>query len=895
MGLAIVLVSCGTAKLTREKKLNTPNNNQTDNIETLSIDSWWQPTASSNLHWHYQIGRAISNTDLALLAETRFDNVQVLAIDTFDNPVKNIQATQYEYSSIDAVPEEIPENRVKPRHVICYVNVGAREDWRPDDHLFSTSEVDLGAFPGWAGEYLLDTRSTDLAEIEQQLGDEYTPALAETIRSERQLIRDILTLRFLLAKEKGCDAIEPDNVDYWIFNQTQQYTAKERYDFAREYLHWIADTVHEGLTADETVRFNTWLQTDAVVYDFSSSSIGDASLQEELNSNLEAIKDYVKLAAEGPVGATNHEPEGINIGLSVGLKNTVELLNTTKSENNEGGVDLVAQLADKFDWAQNESCGRYSECNLYSSESSFIRSQTKKPVFWVEYRGRVKNFCPQEGKGTEGMSFLRARSSGLTEDVSRVDRCEVTEDPIDLTPPVITASYSPETPASGWYGQGASVEVIFTCTDNTGDVVTSFDGAATIVMPLTGESAQAEGTAVSSQTCTDANGNTAEAKTVYVKIDTTPPTALVQGQTLNEVSCLITDSLSGTDNPNPEATILPVTNEGKVVVECSGADRAGNASSIPNESDGSKKVFDIAPPILTVEVDPPTPTGNNGWYTNDVMVTFSCVGYDVVDTFPQEPVPFTDGSYTVIPADYGNCSNIVGEAIQTADIVLNIDTIAPDVSVEGVTEGTLYTLEEASQLEVTCSVTDATSGSAILDAAPIPNPQVDNTTSGVKIVTCTGEDTAGNVNSQTIIYTVTDPLSSEFEIDFTNSNSLEAWQSCGNRDAVLTTIDSRPVVYLKSRKRSSSCLERTIALGEDIGMSNSYTLSCEARRSGNTAVISISDGQNTAQNSSISTTFQANTATLSNPIGSALLVQLVANQGSNTDLYVDSCTLVANN
>jgi len=61
--------------------------------------------------------------------------------------------------------------------------------------------------------------------------------------------------------------------------------------------------------------------------------------------------------------------------LSIGLKNDVEQVN-----------DLV----DHFDWALNEQCFQYDECELLLP---FV--QTGKAVFGVEYRGDMENFCPQ--------------------------------------------------------------------------------------------------------------------------------------------------------------------------------------------------------------------------------------------------------------------------------------------------------------------------------------------------------------------------------------------------------------------------------------------------------------------------------------------------------------------
>jgi hypothetical protein len=72
------------------------------------------------------------------------------------------------------------------RRVICYINVGAAEDFRPDFDRFP-AEV-LGAPNGWPGERWLDIRRIDV-------------------------LRPIMARRFDMCRDKGFDAVEPDLVD----------------------------------------------------------------------------------------------------------------------------------------------------------------------------------------------------------------------------------------------------------------------------------------------------------------------------------------------------------------------------------------------------------------------------------------------------------------------------------------------------------------------------------------------------------------------------------------------------------------------------------------------------------------------------------------------------------
>ena len=72
-------------------------------------------------------------------------------------------------------------------------------------------------------------------------------------------------------------------------------------------------------------------------------------------------------------------------GLSVGLKNDIL---------------QIPDLVDDFDWALNEECFQYNECDAYDV---FIRSG--KAVFGVEYTLYVDEFCPQAN--AKNFDFLK--------------------------------------------------------------------------------------------------------------------------------------------------------------------------------------------------------------------------------------------------------------------------------------------------------------------------------------------------------------------------------------------------------------------------------------------------------------------------------------------------------
>ncbi len=100
----------------------------------------------------------------------------VIDIDLFDVPAKTIA-----------------ELRVAGRYVICYVSVGSWESWRPDKNDFPDAVIG-NPYYGWKGERWLDISRLDLVG----------PPLAA---------------RLDLARDKGCDAVEPDNLDGWQYRE----------------------------------------------------------------------------------------------------------------------------------------------------------------------------------------------------------------------------------------------------------------------------------------------------------------------------------------------------------------------------------------------------------------------------------------------------------------------------------------------------------------------------------------------------------------------------------------------------------------------------------------------------------------------------------------------------
>lgn len=92
------------------------------------------------------------------------------------------------------------------RVVICYFSAGSREDWRPDASQFQAADY-KNPLDNWPGETWLDVRSAN--------------------------VRSIMKARLDLAVTKGCDGVEPDNVDGYSNSTGFPLTEADQLDYNR--------------------------------------------------------------------------------------------------------------------------------------------------------------------------------------------------------------------------------------------------------------------------------------------------------------------------------------------------------------------------------------------------------------------------------------------------------------------------------------------------------------------------------------------------------------------------------------------------------------------------------------------------------------------------------------
>jgi hypothetical protein len=152
--------------------------------EERAQSGWWKLPAHPT--WYWQLTGNVNNAEPAAIYD----------IDGFENSATEVAALHAE-----------------GKHVVCYIDVGTAEDFRPDYSEFPKSV--LGHSNGWPGERWLDIRQLSVLE-------------------------PIMIARFHMCAEKGFDAVEPDNMEGYSNKSGFPLTASEQLT----YNDWVAEEVH---------------------------------------------------------------------------------------------------------------------------------------------------------------------------------------------------------------------------------------------------------------------------------------------------------------------------------------------------------------------------------------------------------------------------------------------------------------------------------------------------------------------------------------------------------------------------------------------------------------------------------------------------------------------------
>ncbi len=143
-----------------------------------------------------------------------------------------VEANLFDLDGYETSRDEVAQLHSQNRKVICYINAGAWEDWRPDKDLFPP-EIIGREYAGWEGERWLDIRQI-------------------------QTLGPLLISRLEMCRQKGFDGVEFDNLDGY------------------------ANETGFPLTSEDQLRFNTWLAGQAHRFGLAAGLKNDPEQAEEL-------------------------------------------------------------------------------------------------------------------------------------------------------------------------------------------------------------------------------------------------------------------------------------------------------------------------------------------------------------------------------------------------------------------------------------------------------------------------------------------------------------------------------------------------------------------------------------------------------------------------------------
>lgn len=155
------------------------------NVPPITAGSWYRPPVSVTWQWQLEGSLNISYP------------VTLYDVDLFDTKHTTIQNLQH-----------------SGKKVVCYFSAGSYENYRDDKDLFLPNTLG-NTLDGWADERWLDIRSDN--------------------------VHSIMKKRLDIAKQKGCDGVEPDNMDGYTNKSGFNLTSQDQLAYNR----FIANEAHK--------------------------------------------------------------------------------------------------------------------------------------------------------------------------------------------------------------------------------------------------------------------------------------------------------------------------------------------------------------------------------------------------------------------------------------------------------------------------------------------------------------------------------------------------------------------------------------------------------------------------------------------------------------------------
>jgi hypothetical protein len=197
----------------------------------LTSGGIWKPNLNASWHWLIDHPLDLNNAKDMGLVDPAGNPLSAPAPEIYDidgffngqDPNCNIRDEAG--ACVQGENDAVAQLHAMGKRVICYIDVGVYEDYRPDAYKFPASVIG-SPDEGWDGSYWLDIRRTDI-------------------------LGPIMAARMKMCKDKGFDAIEPDEIDGYS-NDTEfglTYADQIRYNiFIAEMAHGMGMSI--GLKGD---------------------------------------------------------------------------------------------------------------------------------------------------------------------------------------------------------------------------------------------------------------------------------------------------------------------------------------------------------------------------------------------------------------------------------------------------------------------------------------------------------------------------------------------------------------------------------------------------------------------------------------------------------------------
>ena len=127
---------------------------------------------------------------------------------------QSVDAQMFDIDLFDNAASVVGALHARGRHVVCYLDAGTYEPGRPDSGTYPSAVLGK-ELADWPGEHWLDVRRLDA-------------------------LGPILERRLDLCKQKGFDAVEPDNIDGYANDSGFPLTANDQLKYNR----FLADAAH---------------------------------------------------------------------------------------------------------------------------------------------------------------------------------------------------------------------------------------------------------------------------------------------------------------------------------------------------------------------------------------------------------------------------------------------------------------------------------------------------------------------------------------------------------------------------------------------------------------------------------------------------------------------------